>query len=88
MDTLGLPLRSGHSRRRSTHPRLLIIDDDPALLESLAEMLTIRLAQVHVETCSHPAFALSMVRRDDYRDDPVRCVHAGHRWISVVAHPT
>jgi DNA-binding NtrC family response regulator len=29
-------------------------------------MLTIRLAQVNVEMCSHPAFALSMVRRDDY----------------------
>jgi DNA-binding NtrC family response regulator len=66
MDTSGLSLRSGHSRRRSTHPRLLIIDDDSALLESLAGMLTIRLGRVHVETCSHPGFARSMVRRDGY----------------------
>ena len=65
MDALEVSLRSYQRRHRST-PRILIIDDDPALLESLAEMLMIRLGRVHVDTCSIPAFAVGMVRREGY----------------------
>jgi CheY-like chemotaxis protein len=66
VNALELPTPSCQTRRRLNNTRILIIDDDPALLESLAEMLTIRLGRVHVDTCSNPSFAGSMVRRGRY----------------------
>lgn len=46
--------------------KILIIDDDPALLEGLADMLNIRVEGVQVDTCSDPTFAVGMVRQQDY----------------------
>lgn len=46
--------------------RILLIDDDPALLESLAEMLRIRLEQVQIETCSNPALAVAVAQRGSF----------------------
>jgi CheY-like chemotaxis protein len=66
LNTLETFLVPRQPRRRSTYSRILIIDDDPALLEALAEMLTIRLGSVHVETCRHPALAVGMVRQRRY----------------------
>jgi CheY-like chemotaxis protein len=67
VNTLESAIRSCRQpRRKSTYPRILIIDDDPVLLESLAEMLTIRLGPVHVETCRKPALPGGMVRRQAY----------------------
>ena len=51
--------------------RFLLIDDDPALLEGLAEMLTIRLQPVHIDTCDGSAFALSAARQGHY--DVILC---------------
>jgi diguanylate cyclase len=51
--------------------RILIIDDDPALLEGLAEMLRIRLQPVHVDTCPGSAFAVWMVQQGHY--DVILC---------------
>jgi DNA-binding NtrC family response regulator len=59
VNTLQSPIRPYRSRGRLNHyPRILIIDDDPALLESLTEMLKIRLGRVHIETCRNPALAV------------------------------
>jgi DNA-binding response OmpR family regulator len=46
--------------------RILIIDDDEALLAGLADMLKIRLEDVHVATCADPVSAVGMARQDDY----------------------
>jgi diguanylate cyclase len=51
--------------------RILLIDDDPALLEGLAEMLRIRLQPVHVDTCPGSAFAVWMVQQGHY--DVILC---------------
>jgi DNA-binding NtrC family response regulator len=53
------------------HPTILLIDDDAALLAGLAEMLTIRLEPVHVETCPRSAFAVRMVQQGRY--DVILC---------------
>jgi DNA-binding NtrC family response regulator len=52
-------------------PTILLIDDDAALLAGLAEMLTIRLEPVHVETCLRSAFAVRMVQQGRY--DVILC---------------
>jgi DNA-binding response OmpR family regulator len=46
--------------------RILIIDDDEALLAGLADMLNIRLDDVQVDTCSDPVFAVGMARQHGY----------------------
>lgn len=42
--------------------RILIIDDDPALLIGLADMLRLRLWRIEVDTCDNPAYAVDMVK--------------------------
>jgi DNA-binding NtrC family response regulator len=46
--------------------RILIIDDDPALLASLAEMLTIRLWRIEVDTCNQPTSAVALATARAY----------------------
>jgi two-component system response regulator PfeR len=46
--------------------RILIIDDDEALLAGLADMLKIRLEDVEVNMCSDPVLAVGMARQHDY----------------------
>jgi DNA-binding NtrC family response regulator len=46
--------------------RILIIDDDEALLAGLADMLKIRLQDVQVDTCRDPVLAVGMARQHDY----------------------
>ncbi len=46
--------------------RILIIDDDPALLASLAEMLTIRLWRIEVDTCDQPSTAVALATARPY----------------------
>jgi DNA-binding NtrC family response regulator len=51
----------------STHQaHILIIDDDPALLESLADALRIRLFRVVIATASNGSEALQRARNDRY----------------------
>ena len=50
--------------------RVLVIDDDPALLHSLKELLTFRMS-VEVETCESPLAALDDIRRVDF--DAIIC---------------
>ena len=47
-------------------PKLLLIDDDLALLECLPETLRIRLSNVTVETCSLASAAINLIRATDY----------------------
>jgi CheY-like chemotaxis protein len=51
--------------------RILLVDDDAALLEGLAEMLTIRLQPVHVDTCHGSRLAVKMVQQGQY--DVILC---------------
>lgn len=51
---------STNSAVRTT--RILIIDDDAALLVGLADMLRLRLWRIEVDTCEDPAHAVEMVK--------------------------
>jgi DNA-binding NarL/FixJ family response regulator len=46
--------------------RILLIDDDPALLSGLAETLRLRLGTELVHTCPNPMSAPAMVQRAQY----------------------
>src|SRR5688572_8311644 len=47
-------------------PRLLIIDDDPAVLQALPQMLRMRMAHVTVETADSAMAALARIDGRDY----------------------
>jgi PAS domain S-box-containing protein len=47
-------------------PRVLLVDDDAALLEALPETLRLRLEGVDVDTCDSAAEALERIERTDY----------------------
>jgi two-component system sensor histidine kinase/response regulator len=46
--------------------RVLIVDDDPALLDALSETLVLRMGPINIDTCSNAASALKNVARNDY----------------------
>jgi signal transduction histidine kinase len=46
--------------------RVLIVDDDPALLEALPEALRLRMTELDVEACDSAADALAKIAREDY----------------------
>ena len=48
------------------HPRVLIVDDDPALLDALSEALQLRMPGLLLETADTAVAALERVSRDDY----------------------
>jgi two-component system phosphate regulon sensor histidine kinase PhoR len=50
----------------STSPRILIVDDDPALLEALPEALRLRMSELAVETCDSAPDALGKIAGEDY----------------------
>ena len=50
----------------SAGPRILIVDDDPALLEALPEALRLRMSELTVETCDSAPDALGRIAREDY----------------------
>jgi DNA-binding NtrC family response regulator len=45
---------------------VLIVDDDPALLEALPEALRLRLDPIDVDTCDSAAVALERIEARDY----------------------
>jgi two-component system sensor histidine kinase/response regulator len=47
-------------------PRILIVDDDPALLQALPEALTLRLAGLEIDTAGLGLAALERIRATDY----------------------
>jgi two-component system sensor histidine kinase/response regulator len=47
-------------------PRVLIVDDDAALLEALPEALRLRLDPIAVDTCDSGAAALERIESRDY----------------------
>jgi two-component system, OmpR family, phosphate regulon sensor histidine kinase PhoR len=47
-------------------PRILIVDDDPALLEALPEALRLRMGELSVETCDSAPHALGKIAGEDY----------------------
>jgi DNA-binding NtrC family response regulator len=49
-----------------TEPRVLIIDDDPALLQALPEALRLRISGVTVDTADSAATALDQIAARDY----------------------
>ncbi len=48
------------------NPRVLIADDDPALLEALPEALRLRMSELAVETCDSAPDALAKIAAEDY----------------------
>ena len=46
--------------------RVLIVDDDPTLLDALSETLALRMGPISVDTCSNGASALKKVAENDY----------------------
>src|SRR5436853_576025 len=51
---------------RMRQPRVLIVDDDPALLQALPEALRLRMAGVTVDTADSAAAALDRIAARDY----------------------
>jgi PAS domain S-box-containing protein len=49
-----------------TRPRILLVDDDAALLEALPETLRLRLQGVDVDTCDSAPEALRLIEENDY----------------------
>jgi DNA-binding NtrC family response regulator len=49
------------------HGRVLIVDDDAALLEALPETLRLRLPSITVETCSDGFAAIERIEANDYQ---------------------
>jgi PAS domain S-box-containing protein len=49
-----------------TGPRILIVDDDPALLEALPRALRLRLEGIGIDTSETAADALERIREEDY----------------------
>jgi len=52
--------------RGSEQPRVLIVDDDPALLQALPQALQLRMAEATVETADSAAVALDRIAARDY----------------------
>jgi PAS domain S-box-containing protein len=50
----------------SDQPRILIVDDDPALLDALPQALLLRMENLQIETCDSAAAALDKIRATDY----------------------
>jgi CheY-like chemotaxis protein len=48
------------------HAQVLIVDDDSALLEALAETLQLRMGSIRVDTCDSPTAALERLAATDY----------------------
>ena len=46
--------------------RILIVDDDPALLEALPEALLLRIEELEIDTAASAATALEQIERTDY----------------------
>jgi DNA-binding NtrC family response regulator len=53
-------------REAMNQPRVLIVDDDPALLEALPEALRLRMSSVTVDTADSAAAALDRIAAWDY----------------------
>lgn len=49
-----------------SQPRILIVDDDAALLEALPTALQIRMPDIRVDTCDSALAALEMIAQTDY----------------------
>ena len=49
-----------------TSLRILVLDDDPVLLECLSETLRLRIPGIGVETCEFPADAMDRLYAADY----------------------
>ncbi|TMD70025.1 MAG: response regulator, partial [Chloroflexi bacterium] len=49
-----------------THPHVLIVDDDPALLQALPEALKLRMSGLMVDTADSAAAALDRIAARDY----------------------
>src|SRR3989441_2808057 len=49
-----------------THPHVLIVDDDPALLQALPEALKLRMSELMVDTADSAAAALERIAARDY----------------------
>jgi two-component system sensor histidine kinase/response regulator len=46
--------------------RILIVDDDPALLEALPEAVRLRIGPIQIETCDSAAAAVERIEASDY----------------------
>ena len=53
-------------RTTKKHAQVLIVDDDPALLEALSETLQLRMERVSLQTCDSASTALEHLSRTDY----------------------
>jgi PAS domain S-box-containing protein len=49
-----------------SEPRILIVDDDPALLDALPQALWLRMEHLQIDTCESAAAALDRIEETDY----------------------
>ena len=47
-------------------PHILLVDDDPSLLQALSHMLTLRLPGVRIDTAQSARQALALLQQHDY----------------------
>ena len=50
----------------TTETRILIVDDDPALLEALPEAVQLRISEIVVDTCDSALAAVQRIEARDY----------------------
>jgi two-component system, sensor histidine kinase and response regulator len=50
----------------TSETRILIVDDDPALLEALPEAVHLRIAEIIVDTCDSAVAAVEQIEARDY----------------------
>jgi DNA-binding NtrC family response regulator len=50
----------------STDAHVLIVDDDPALLEALPEAVRLRIERIDIDTCDSAVAALERIETSDY----------------------
>jgi DNA-binding NtrC family response regulator len=51
---------------RSREARILIVDDDPALLEALPEAVHLRIGAIDIDTCDSAAAAVERIEESEY----------------------
>lgn len=65
-DATGPPASDRSARGQIVRPEILLVDDDPMLLEMLTDLIHLRLPQANVVTCLSGAAALGVTAASDF----------------------